>query len=105
MVEWLDIFNHIEYKEILLESLRYCQKNKSMEVFAWCIMSNHVHLAFRTVGPYKPRAVLGDFKKFTSQKLLKAIESNPRESRKEWLLEWFRSVGNRSSNVKNYQLC
>ena len=44
VVEWLDVFTRNEYKTILLDSLHYCQQNKGMEIFAWCIMSNHVHL-------------------------------------------------------------
>ncbi len=103
VVEWLDVFTRNEYKEILLDSLRYCMQNKGMEVFAWCIMSNHVHLAFRTVSDNKPQDVLGDFKRFTSRKLIEAITQNPRESRKEWLLERFRVAGEKASNVKKYQ--
>jgi REP element-mobilizing transposase RayT len=57
-----------------------------MEVFAWCIMTNHVHLVFRSAGDYKPEDLLGDFKRFTSRKIIQAIIENPKESRKEWLL-------------------
>jgi len=31
--------------------------------------------------------LLGDFKRFTSKEVVKAIIDNPRESRREWLLE------------------
>jgi REP element-mobilizing transposase RayT len=44
VVEWLDIFTRNEYKNILVESLQFCQKEKGMEIYAWCIMTNHVHL-------------------------------------------------------------
>jgi REP element-mobilizing transposase RayT len=44
VVEWLDVFSRIEYKNILLDSLQYCQQHKGMEIVAWCIMTNHVHL-------------------------------------------------------------
>ena len=43
VVEWIDVFTRNEYKDILLDSLRYCQQEKGMEIYAWCIMSNHVH--------------------------------------------------------------
>jgi len=48
VVEWLDVFTRNEYKTILIDSLRFCQQNKGMEIFAWCIMTNHMHLIFRS---------------------------------------------------------
>ncbi len=103
VVEWLDVFTRNEYKNILLDSLRYCQKEKGMEIFAWCIMTNHVHLIFISSGKQKPELLLGDFKRFTSQSMVKAIKENPQESRKEFLLEHFQKAGIESSNVKKYQ--
>lgn len=103
VVEWLDVFTRNEYKDILLESLRFCQKQKGMEIFAWCIMTNHVHLVFRSNEGYRPEIVLGDFKKFTSRELVKAVSNNPRESRRYWLLTKFKEAAMASSNVKNFQ--
>ncbi|MDQ2180881.1 transposase, partial [Marinifilum sp. D714] len=103
VIEWIDVFTRLEYKEIILDSLRYCQQNKGMEIFAWCIMTNHVHLIFRSVKQQKPEQLLGDFKRFTSNALVTAIKENPRESRKEWLLERFKLAASQSSNVKHYQ--
>ncbi|WP_417889200.1 hypothetical protein [Xanthomarina gelatinilytica] len=31
---------------MLLQSLSFCQREKGMEIVAWCIMTNHVHLVF-----------------------------------------------------------
>jgi REP element-mobilizing transposase RayT len=103
VVEWIDVFTRSEYKNIIIDSLHYCQKNKGMEVLAWCIMTNHVHLIFRSVNKQKPELLLGDFKRFTSKALVEAIKTNNRESRKEWLLEQFLKAGTMSSNVKKYQ--
>lgn len=103
VVEWLDVFTRSEYKNILIDSLHYCQQEKGMEIFAWCIMTNHVHLIFRSSSEQKPELLLGDFKRFTSNAIIKAIKDNPQESRKELLLEQFKKAGAMSSNVKNYQ--
>jgi REP element-mobilizing transposase RayT len=67
VVGWLDVFIRNEYKEILLESLRFCQKSKGMEIHAWCIMSSHVHLVFRSINGQKPEALIGVFKKIYKQ--------------------------------------
>ncbi|HEY9113898.1 MAG TPA: transposase [Bacteroidales bacterium] len=103
VVDWIDVFTRNEYKDILLEALSFCQQNKGMEVFAWCIMSNHMHLVFRSAGENKPENILGDFKRFTSRKIIQAIIENQKESRKEWMLEQFKKAAGQSSNVSNYQ--
>jgi REP element-mobilizing transposase RayT len=103
VVEWLDVFTRNEYKTILIDSLHYCQKEKGMEIFAWCIMTNHIHLIFRSANEQKPELLLGDFKRFTSKAILKAIIDNPKESRKEFLLDQFEKAGRNSLNVNKYQ--
>jgi len=103
VVEWIDVFTRNEYKDILLESLAFCQKNKGLEVFAWCIMPNHMHLVFRSVGDNKPEDLLGDFKRFTNRAIVQAIMDNPEESRRNWLLEQFKKAATQSSNVKHHQ--
>jgi|ERR1035437_496260 REP element-mobilizing transposase RayT len=104
VVEWIDVFTRNEYKDILLESLRYCQQEKEMEIYAWCVMTNHVHLIFSSTKQEKPELILGSFKRFTSKAIVAAIKENPQESRKEWLLKQFEEAGRKSSNVKQYQL-
>lgn len=36
VVEWIDVFTRNDYKDILIESLEFCQREKGMEIFAWC---------------------------------------------------------------------
>ena len=103
VVEWLDVFTRNEYKDILLDSLKFCQQNKGMEILSWCIMTNHIHLVFRSIAEEHPSKILGDFKRFTSKAIVKAIQENPRESRKTFLLNQFKRAAQKSSNVKNYQ--
>ena len=103
VVGWLDVFTRNEYKDLLLESLEFCQKSKGMEIHAWCIMTNHVHLIFKSIDNQKPELILGDFKRFTSRNIIKAIQENPRESRKEFLLDYFKKEAAKSSNTTNFQ--
>ena len=103
VVNWLDVFTRNEYKDIIIDSLAFCQREKSMEIIAWCIMSNHIHLIFRINDDGKPQLVLGDFKRFTSKTIVNAIKENKRESRIEFLLEQFKKAAESSSNVKHYQ--
>jgi len=75
-----------------------------MEVYAWCVMSNHVHLIFSSVKEEKPELILGSFKRFTSKAIVAAIKENLQESRRDWLLKQFEEAGEKLSNVKQYQL-
>ncbi len=103
VIEWLDVFTRNQYKDIVLDSIRFSQQGKGMEVYAWCIMTNHVHLVFRSIGKYKPEIIIGDLKRFSSNQIVKAIIDNPRESRKGWLLEQFQKAASKSSNVNKHQ--
>ena len=103
VVGWLDVFTRNEYKDLFLESVRFCQKEKGLEIHAWCIMTSHIHLVFRSIKGQKPELLIGDLKRFTSRAIVKAIEENPRESRKKFLLDFFRKEAAKSSNVAHYQ--
>ncbi|MCD8177014.1 MAG: transposase [Tannerellaceae bacterium] len=89
---WVDVFTRKEYKDIVVDSLKFCQENKGLEIFAWCIMTNHVHLIVRAEENYLLSNILRDLKRFTSTTLLKAIEENIQESRKAWLLAQFKTA-------------
>jgi len=83
--QWVDVFTRPEYVTIILDSLRHCQRHKGLEVYAWVIMTNHMHLIVGSTGD-SLSDIIRDFKKFTATKIMEAIEANPKESRKTWLL-------------------
>ena len=87
--QWVDIFTRKLYIEILIESLKFCQREKGLKIFAWVVMSNHVHLILRS-DKNKLSDIIRDFKKFTSTKIVKLIEENKKESRRSWLLWLFK---------------
>ena len=64
-VEWIDVFTRKDYKNILVENLRYCQQEKGLELYVWCIMTNHVHLIARAKEGYLLQDIIRDFKKHT----------------------------------------
>ena len=101
-VNWIDVFTRPAYKDIVVDSLNYCIKNKGLVVYAWVIMSNHVHLVIerRSVAL---EDVMRDLKKYTSRAILKAIEENPQESRKAWMLWMFERAGKKNANNSKYQ--
>lgn len=103
VVEWIDVFTRNEYKNVLVESLKYCQKQKGLLLYAYCIMTNHVHLIISSEEGYKQEDIIRDFKKFTSKEIFKLIETSPTESRKNWMLWMFKSAGKKNINNKTHQ--
>ena len=101
VVNWIDVFTRKQYRDIVVDSMIYCQKNKGLLVHAWCIMSNHMHLIASAVDE-NLSDILRDLKKFTSKQIIAAIEKNEHESRKEWVLELFKRNANHVSHNKNY---
>jgi putative transposase len=101
-VNWIDVFTRPAYKDIIVDSLNYCVKNKGLDVYAWCIMSNHVHLIIGS-GTANQSHIIRDLKKHTSKTIVKAIVDNPQESRKEWMLWMFEREGKRNSNNQDFQ--
>ncbi|MCZ4222513.1 REP-associated tyrosine transposase [Pedobacter rhodius] len=102
VVYWLDVFIRNEYKDILVDNLKYCQEKKGLEIYAWCIMTSHIHLIIGSSGE-KMEDIIRDFKGFTSKCLKKAIAENPVESRKEWLLWMMQRAGSKNSNNESFQ--
>ena len=82
--QWVDVFTRRLYVDMLLDSLRYCQEYKGLEIYGWVIMSNHCHLIISAKNE-NLSDIIRDFKKFTAKSIVKAIHQNPKESRKEWL--------------------
>ena len=87
---WIDALTRSEYKNIIVDSLKYCQQHKGLNLYAWVIMTNHVHLIISAEGEFTLSEIMRDFKRHTSKHIIENIKTNPIESRREWLLnQWF----------------
>ena len=71
------------YRDIVIESFKFCQENKGLNLFAYVIMSNHIHLMAQSeTGDLS--GIIRDFKNFTSRKFLEVIDDSV-ESRRDWM--------------------
>ena len=98
VLHWIDFFIRDEYRQVLLKSIKYCQDNKGLEVYGYCILSSHVHLIVRAGEKDLLENVLRDLKRYTSKcfhDLLLSQHTNY-ESRKRWLLKLFQDKDNRT---------
>lgn len=98
-VGWVDVFTRLSQKYVITESLKYCQEQKGLTIFAYCLMHNHLHMFCRADGQYSLSEIIRDFKKFTSKKIIQTIVEEP-ESRREWMLRYFESA---CENLKRNQ--
>jgi REP element-mobilizing transposase RayT len=103
VINWVDVFTRPAYKHIVLDALKYNQKNKGLIIYAWCLMSNHLHLIAEAEEGYHLSNILRDFKKYTSKAVIKEIQEDPDESRKKWMLSEFEFAGRYKSNIKSYK--
>jgi putative transposase len=103
VVNRIDLFIRNEYKDIMLESWKFCQAQKGLEVYGWCIMTSHVHMIIGTKGENLEN-IMRDMKRHTSIALKDAIKRHPGESRREWILWMMERAGEKSSQNLNFQL-
>jgi REP element-mobilizing transposase RayT len=101
VVDWVDIFSRKIYRDILMDSLRYCRAEKGLQIWGYSIMTNHIHCIVRAKNRNLP-SILRDFKRHTSSKILKAIASVP-ESRRDWMLKRFEFAARKNSREGFYQ--
>ncbi|TSD64144.1 transposase [Inquilinus sp. KBS0705] len=102
VVGWIDVFTRSEYCDIFIASLEFCRKNKGLKVYAYCIMSSHIHLIVANDENRLPD-IIRDLKSYTAKQIIDAIKLNQVESRKEWLLYLFKFFANNTSQNSEYQ--
>ena len=86
IVQWIDIFTRSAYADMVVSSLKYCLQHKGLQIYGWVIMSNHIHLIVSCKEGFNLSDTLRDFKKYTAAQIVQAIENNPGESRRSWLV-------------------
>ncbi len=87
VVGWIDVFTRMELCEVITSSLNFCSRQKGLEIYGWCLMPSHLHMIANSKqgNPDNLSDIMRDFKKFTSNQVIKSINEIG-ESRREWLL-------------------
>lgn len=102
VVNWIDIFTRKRYRDIIIASLNYCIAAKGLTVYAYVIMSNHVHLLVSS-DIMKLSNTIGSLKSHTCKKIIESICTEP-ERRREWMLDLFTEARLSHSRNSNYQI-
>jgi len=99
IVEWLNVMQEDNYKMIIVNSIKHCQENRGITLFAYCIMSNHVHLIIQSNGKESVSDVLRDLKKHTSKEISKRLETDDSQATQK-MLAIFKNEGTRLKRIK-----
>jgi REP element-mobilizing transposase RayT len=103
VVGWIDVFTRVNQKTLLINALQHCKQNKGLEIYAYCIMSSHLHLLCKATDGFILSDAIRDFKKFTSKKIIQIIIDEP-ESRREWMLEYFKKACEHLKREQQYKV-
>ena len=102
VTDWIDVFTRRIYNDFIIENLAWCQQHKKLNIYAYVIMTNHIHLVANAENG-SLGDVLRDFKTYSSKELVKMIRDNPSESRRDWMIKAFEKAGKYNPLNKNHQ--
>ena len=75
---WLPLLASDKYKNIITDSLHFIVENKRIELNAFVVMDNHIHLIWQPLPGHSLSSVQLSFMKFTAQQIKFALEiDNP----------------------------
>jgi len=103
IVNWIDLFTRPDITHLVIDALKYCQKEKGLLIHAWCIMSSHIHLIISRSAKDSLSEILRDLKKHTSKRII-AMLDQINESRKDWLLASFANSTDKIKRNRNYKV-
>jgi len=69
ILEWKHLLKPDKYKDIITGSLMHLVTDNRVKIYAFVIMSNHLHLIWQVQPDNKPEDVQRDFLKFTAQSI------------------------------------
>ncbi|MEO6252450.1 MAG: transposase [Ferruginibacter sp.] len=74
--KWKHLLNDDKHKEIIIDSLRFMVTQKRVELNAYVIMSNHIHIIWQPQFGFTPSDIQSSFMKYTAQQLKRSLKAN-----------------------------
>ncbi|MBL0146660.1 MAG: transposase [Chitinophagaceae bacterium] len=81
---WQNLLFQNQYKDIIINSLQYLSNNNKIDVFAFVIMPNHIHLIWQTKEMNGKETPQGSFLKYTAHEFKKLLIANNDNSLKNY---------------------
>jgi REP element-mobilizing transposase RayT len=102
-VDWVDVFIKPVYKHIIANTLNEFIATRGLTVYAWCLMTNHLHLLLQAKDGTGLSMIERDFKRITTTYILDAITMEP-ELRRDWILGRFEHFSQSLKKIEKYQV-
>src|ERR1700733_242388 len=102
-VDKIDVFIKPAYKQVITEALNYFTVAQGLVIYAWVLMTRHLHLVIRTAEDTIPPYFVRDFKKFTTPPVFKMIEMEMNMHR-HWMFQRFEEYGKSLRRIENFHL-
>jgi REP element-mobilizing transposase RayT len=103
ITEWLNVLQNDSSKMIIVETIRFYQKNRGLIIYAYCIMPNHIHLIAQSNADEELSAIIRDIKKYTAKLIIKKLENDNNEEGKK-ALKVFSDEGKRLKRITKYKV-
>ncbi|MCX6134475.1 MAG: transposase [Ignavibacteriales bacterium] len=99
IVGWQYVFTSTEFFETIIDSLKYCQENKSLRLFGYVVMPNHVH-SIVSAAQGNLASIIRDYKRHTSWRISELLG----EARNRRLLKYFHTVARREDRGNEHKI-
>jgi len=76
IINSLQVFTNKKYYQVILDSLKFCRKNKGWKIYAYTILINHLHLVIKILPNFNLDDTVRDFKSFTAKEILKLLRED-----------------------------
>jgi putative transposase len=77
---WQHLLSDDKHKDIIVDSLKFLVTEKRIELNAFVIMSNHIHLIWQAMFGVTPSDIQASFMKYTAQQLKRSLAKNNTEA-------------------------
>jgi REP element-mobilizing transposase RayT len=74
ILNWKPILSDNNFKDIIINSLQFLVNNKRIELNAFVIMDNHIHVIWQALHNYSTLEIRSAFMKFTAHQIKKKLE-------------------------------
>ena len=76
ILEWKHLLKQDRYKDIIVDSLRFLVADGRIELNAFVIMNNHIHLIWQPLGDWTPEKIQHSLLSFTAHKFKNHLQEN-----------------------------
>jgi len=103
VIDKIDVFVRPAYKQVIADALNHFVAAQEVAVYAWCLMSSHLHLMVKTKEGTGPAYFERDFKRHTTPEIAKTIEMEM-DFRREWMMERFEHFSKALRRIEKFNL-